>query len=334
MVQVDIDVAKCTGCAHCRDVCPVNVFELRPRDQFPDVTDDAAVAAKFQFRGEKSIAVTDPSASCARRASSSAKGSASLSPMTRATSTTRRTSRPARPPRVPRSSKQAKALVRAGWNAASTRYRPDGADRTVFGLTTTQSREWLAPLFARLPNGARVVDLGCGCGLPTARQLASRFDVTGVDLSDVQIARARRLVPQARFRRADMSRVRFEAGSLSAVVALYSLIHLPLAEQRPLLARIHRWLRPGGLLVLIAGDERYRGIEPNWLRSGAPMYWDHADAGTYRRWLEELGFVVEQQAVVREPDAQHARFLARRVPARTSRRGPRAQPRHSGSVRR
>jgi NAD-dependent dihydropyrimidine dehydrogenase PreA subunit len=60
VVQVDIELGKCTGCAHCRDVCPVNVFELKPRDQFPDVVDDAGIGAKFQFRGEKSVAVNGP----------------------------------------------------------------------------------------------------------------------------------------------------------------------------------------------------------------------------------------------------------------------------------
>jgi len=60
MVQVDIDLAKCTGCAHCRDVCPTNVFELRPRDEVPDVVDDREVGAKFQFRGEKSLAIHGP----------------------------------------------------------------------------------------------------------------------------------------------------------------------------------------------------------------------------------------------------------------------------------
>ncbi len=60
MVQVDIDISKCTGCSHCQDVCPVDVFDLRPRDQVPDVVDDPAVGAKFQFRGEKSLAINGP----------------------------------------------------------------------------------------------------------------------------------------------------------------------------------------------------------------------------------------------------------------------------------
>jgi len=60
MVQVDIDIARCTGCSHCKDVCPVNVFDLRPRAEVPDVIDNPEVAAKFQFRGEKSLAIHGP----------------------------------------------------------------------------------------------------------------------------------------------------------------------------------------------------------------------------------------------------------------------------------
>jgi NAD-dependent dihydropyrimidine dehydrogenase PreA subunit len=57
MVTVEVAHAKCTGCTHCRDVCPVNVFRMDPRDQYPDVVDDPSVAAKFQFRGEKSTVI-------------------------------------------------------------------------------------------------------------------------------------------------------------------------------------------------------------------------------------------------------------------------------------
>jgi len=57
MVTVEVAHAKCTGCTHCRDVCPVNVFEMQGREKFPDVVDDAAVAAKFQFRAEKSAVI-------------------------------------------------------------------------------------------------------------------------------------------------------------------------------------------------------------------------------------------------------------------------------------
>jgi ubiquinone/menaquinone biosynthesis C-methylase UbiE len=42
----------------------------------------------------------------------------------------------------------------------------------------------LAVLEAELPDGARILDLGCGAGIPVARDLAERFEVTGVDISE------------------------------------------------------------------------------------------------------------------------------------------------------
>ena len=61
MVSVEVAHAKCTGCTHCRDVCPVTVFEMQPRANFGEIIDDANVAAKFQFRAEKSAVIGNSS---------------------------------------------------------------------------------------------------------------------------------------------------------------------------------------------------------------------------------------------------------------------------------
>ena len=54
-------------------------------------------------------------------------------------------------------------------------------------------------LIERLPPGSRVLDVGCGTGIPTARQLADAgHRVTGVDISDGMLALARRDVPGGR----------------------------------------------------------------------------------------------------------------------------------------
>ena len=44
---------------------------------------------------------------------------------------------------------------------------------------------------ADLPHGSRILDVGCGNGLPATRELALSHEVTGVDISEQQIARAR-----------------------------------------------------------------------------------------------------------------------------------------------
>ena len=80
---------------------------------------------------------------------------------------------------------------------------------------------WLDQLIARLPAGVRVLDLGCGAGLPVARDLGDRgFVVTGIDGSARQIELARANVPGATFIQADMTSAEFAAASFGAVTAV------------------------------------------------------------------------------------------------------------------
>jgi SAM-dependent methyltransferase len=198
-----------------------------------------------------------------------------------------------------------KRVVEAGYDAVSRIYRTDDAPDDEYG-------DWLAELTGHLPASADVLDLGCGCGVPVARWLAGHgCAVTGVDLSAVQIERARALVPEARFLHADMGDVRFPAASFDAVVALYSLIHLPLADQRRLFESIRAWLRPGGRFLAIVGAEAWTGTEDDWLGSGASMWWSHEATATYLRWLEEAGLGVLWSRFVPEDDSGHTLVLAR-----------------------
>ena len=209
-----------------------------------------------------------------------------------------------------RAATEAKTIVRHGWNRVSRVYRSDESVTDVFGHAHLEYNDWLVPVVRSIPRGSEVLDLGCGCGVPAARLLADRFRVTGVDISDVQIRRARHLVPAAKFLRADMTDVSFPDESFGAVVCLYAIIHVPLEEQRPLLERVYRWLAPGGLFLLIAGEEAWTGEERNWLGSNAKMYWSHADAETYLRWLRATGFAIERRTFVPEGASGHALILA------------------------
>ena len=196
-------------------------------------------------------------------------------------------------------------IVRRGYDALSTRYRADDAG-------AGQYEPWIAELLATLPSESRVLDLGCGCGVPVSRDLSARGHlVTGVDVSDVQIHRARGLVPAATFIRADATRLRLPPQSYDAVVALYSIIHIPLTAQPALLRAIAGWLVPDGVLVLSAGWRAWTGTQGDWLGGDAVMWWSHADAPTYRRWLTHAGFEVIREEFVPEGDSGHSLFWAR-----------------------
>ena len=168
---------------------------------------------------------------------------------------------------------------------------------------------YLALALELIPPGSDVLDLGCGAGVPMTAALAEDSAVTGVDISSTQLALARRNVPGATFLRADMTALTFEPASLDAVVAFYSLTHVPRDEQAELLGHIRSWLRPGGIFLASMGaDDEPGDVEPDWL--GVDMYFSHFGARANRRLVESAGLVVERSELAVEPEDRHdARFL-------------------------
>jgi SAM-dependent methyltransferase len=168
---------------------------------------------------------------------------------------------------------------------------------------------YLALALELIPPGSAVLDLGCGAGIPMTAALAEGRTVTGVDLSSTQLDMARRNVPGATFLQADMTTLAFETASFDAVVAFYSLTHVPRDEQAPLLERIRGWLRPGGLFLASMGaDDEPGDVEPDWL--GVDMFFSHLGAKANRRLVEGAGLVIERSELAVEPEDRHdARFL-------------------------
>ncbi len=112
-----------------------------------------------------------------------------------------------------------------------------------------EALEWL---LGELHDGSDLLELGCGAGIPMTARMAERHHVTGIDISPRQIALARHNVPAARFEVGDMTEVLFADRSFDAVVSFYALTHVPRGEHGPLLGRVARWLRPGGLFFATA----------------------------------------------------------------------------------
>src|SRR5262245_7920684 len=204
-----------------------------------------------------------------------------------------------------------KAMVRDGYDRASRIYRGD----TLELDPRSGYAHWMRRITRHLAPGARVLDLGCGNGVPVARELSRRYAVTGVDLSPVQIQRARALAPAARFVCADMTTVEFAPASFDAVTAFFSIINVPASEQPGLFQRVARWLVPGGWLLAIVGKHAWTGIEADWRGvSGVTMYWSHADLATARGWLAHAGLeIVEEGTEPRNGAPGFAVVVARRA---------------------
>lgn len=176
-----------------------------------------------------------------------------------------------------------------------------------FGVSTVRQK-WLGRLIDALPaTRGRVLDLGCGAGVPVARDLASLGHiVVGVDGSPQQVVRARQNVPQATFVEADMCNVTFDAGSFDAVGAFYSITHIPPVQQGPLLIRIASWLKPSGTLVASFGT----GIAGEWTGEwlGTTMFFGHVGEAETLRLLANAGLRIRHSSVEKQ-DNEEAAFM-------------------------
>jgi hypothetical protein len=86
-----------------------------------------------------------------------------------------------------------------------------------------------------------------------------------------------------------------------AIVALYSIIHVPRERHAALFAELRELLRPGRRLLAVLGQNDWEGSESDWLIEGADMWWSHYDAAAYRRMLPEVGLKIVESDVVPDP---------------------------------
>jgi ubiquinone/menaquinone biosynthesis C-methylase UbiE len=160
-------------------------------------------------------------------------------------------------------------------------------------------------LFADLVHalgGGPVADVGCGPGHVTAHLYKLGVDIFGIDLSPAMIEIARREHPDLRFEVGSMTDLQLADASVVAVLAFWSLIHIPDAEIPAVLGHFRRVLRPGGALLLgfHVGDESRLKTQGY---GGHPMklYVHHRQPGQVSAWLRDAGFTIEAQLLL-DPD--------------------------------
>ena len=166
--------------------------------------------------------------------------------------------------------------------------------------------EWARKIEQHATPGERVVELGCGTGVPVGRFLAARYEYTGIDASPGMVAQARAALPGANLLRADMHTVDFPPASLGAVIAFSSISHTPRDQHAALFAKIAAWIRLGGVFIgnLHSRDDP-DSYEPTWLGAG-PMRWSGFNGTTNIRLLTEAGFSVIESAApdLLEPEGE------------------------------
>ena len=194
-----------------------------------------------------------------------------------------------------------KKTVKEGYNAIAGRYLDE---RT----RDSEDVHLLDNLIKRLPEGAKVLDAGCGAGIPISQMLSEHFHVTGVDFSEAQMELARKNVPNAQFLCEDMTKLKFPANTFDGITSYYAIIHIPREEHQPLLADFYRVLKPEGFALLCLGAEHLiDDIDENYL--GTRMYWSHFDSETYLNMLKKCGFSIVWSKIVTDETCEGAGHL-------------------------
>ena len=174
--------------------------------------------------------------------------------------------------------------------------------------------------FANLPDGCRVLDVGCG-SRPVARRIAlrnPRAEVVGIDLSVGQIERATRRgagVPNLRFERGDAMGLAAPDGAFDVVLSVASIKHWPDAGRG--LSEMARVCKPGGRVWVNELDadltqDEAAGFVAHWKLVPAAM--KPRMAGQFRRFVQKEGLRIAE-IEKRLAEAGLAEVHARKVPA-------------------
>jgi SAM-dependent methyltransferase len=162
-------------------------------------------------------------------------------------------------------------------------------DEARRGGPTAEERPHLEAFAALLDPGAAVLDIGCGAGMPVARDLiAAGFAVTGVDSSPAMIALCRHRFPDADWQVADMRRLDLRR-RFDGVIAWHSFFHLRAEDQRAMFPIFAAHAAPGALLTFTSGP--LAGVAMGeW--QGEPLFHDSLAQDEYRALLAAHGFEV------------------------------------------
>jgi len=107
--------------------------------------------------------------------------------------------------------------------------------------------KFLEDNYQYIPKGARVLEVGMGSGHNTVFLGSKGFKVVGLDVSSIAVLKAKSLARekgiQIRTMVGSPETANIEEESFDAIISFYQ-------SKRKMGKRLHRWLKPGGILII------------------------------------------------------------------------------------
>lgn len=199
-------------------------------------------------------------------------------------------------------------MTQPGYNVLAERY----AEMFPSAYQTPIERHSVAAFVERIRREGQVVDVGCGVGHVTADLARRGLDAVGCDPSPAMLAIARSTYPDLAFINADATLGQVTE-PLAAIIARFSLIHIPPAQVHEIFERWADLLRPDSPVLIASQSSDAPGPATPFDHAVAPAWRWHPDE--LSRLLATAGFT-EEWRIINRSDAVHRfpglHLLARR----------------------
>ena len=150
----------------------------------------------------------------------------------------------------------------------------------------------LLKFMKHVPKNSRILDLGCGAGIPISKFLTDACcKVTGIDFADGMLKLARKNVPKAKFLKMNMTELNFKENSFDGAVSFYAIIHVPRKKHSRIYKSLHKILINNAVILVNAGGhKKWEETAEDYM--GVPMFWSFFSPMKTRRIIENSGFKI------------------------------------------
>lgn len=173
-------------------------------------------------------------------------------------------------------------LVKEGYNKISENFH---TFRTQF-----DNFKELRKFSQYLPTGGKILDVGCGVGIPVAQFLIENgFEVNGIDISEGMLIKAKENVPKAQFFQYNMVELDFPDNYFDGLVSIYAMFHVRKQKHGEIIKNFHRMLKKEGFMMLVFNPKENEGVD-DFL--GTKMYWSCHKPSKSLELVRNAGFEV------------------------------------------